>query len=252
VANSKILEATDFQDAFIQPAAGDNGTSLGSALYVYHQLMDQPRDFVMNVDYCGPEFTDEEIGKELRRNGITYETPADISRAGAALLHQGKIIGWFQGRMEFGPRALGNRSILADPRTEKSRERLNEQIKIRESFRPYAPSVLREACGQYFEGRGDSPFMLKNFLVRPEKRALIPAVVHVDGSARVQTVERKQNPAFWMLIKEFENLSGIPVVLNTSFNGKGEAMVGTVKDALQCFYSTGLDALAIGSYLIRK
>jgi carbamoyltransferase len=252
VANSRVLEEAGFDEAFIQPAAGDNGTSLGAALYVHHQLHGRPRGHAMVTDALGPSFSDADIERELRENRLRFERSEDIARLAAERLAAGDILGWFQGRVEFGPRALGNRSILADPRRADVKKILDDRVKRREPFRPYAPSVLAEAQSEYFTGPGDSPFMIKNFTVRPEKRGQIPAVVHVDGSARVQTVTEGENPLYWRLIKEFGRLTGVPVVLNTSFNGRGETMVCTVRDALRCFYSCGLDSLAIGSFLVRK
>jgi len=252
VANSRVADEAGFDDVFIQPAAGDNGTSLGAALYVQHQLHDAPRESVVHTDALGPEFSDDEIEVELRENRVRYERCGDIARVAAQRIANGEIIGWFQGRMEFGPRALGQRSILGDPRRPETKQVLDERIKRRETFRPYAPAVLREAQNDYFTGPGDSPFMLKSYDVRPDKRASIPSVVHVDGSARVQTVERTSNPRFYELIEAFGGITGVPVVLNTSFNGRGETMVCDVADALRCFYSTGLDALAIGRWLVRK
>jgi carbamoyltransferase len=252
VANSRLLEEADFEEAFIQPAAGDNGTSLGAALYVHHQLHEKPRRQVMEVDSWGPGFTDAEIERELVENRVRYERCDDIARVAAERIAEGDILGWFQGRMEFGPRALGQRSIIADPRRRDVKTVLDERVKRREAFRPYAPAVLAEAHADFFSGPGDSPFMLKSFLVRPEKREVIPGVVHVDGSARVQTVDRRRQPLFWKLISEFGARTGVPVVLNTSFNGRGETIVCDVRDALRCFFSTGLDALAIGGFLVRK
>jgi carbamoyltransferase len=252
VANSRVIAEAGFDEAFIQPAAGDNGTSLGAALYVHHQLEGRPRRQVMETDALGPAFGDEEIQRELRENRIAFEVCDDIASATALRLASGDVVGWFQGRMEFGPRALGHRSILADPRRRDVKQVLDDRIKRREPFRPYAPAVLREAHADYFSGPGDSPFMIKNFSVRPEQRERIPAVVHVDGSARVQTVDRAHDPLFWSLIHAFERQTGVPLVLNTSFNGQGETIVCSVRDALRCFYSTGLDALAIGNCLVRK
>jgi carbamoyltransferase len=252
VANSKILEEAGFADAFLQPAAGDNGTSLGAALYVHHQILGQPRRAVMATDALGPGYGDDEIEALLRENKLRYEASPDIARTAALRIAAGDVIGWFQGRAEFGPRALGHRSILADPRRRDVKGLLDARIKRREAFRPYAPSVLREAAGDYFTGPGDSPFMLKNHVVRPEKREVIPAVVHVDGSARIQTVDHDTHPLYWQLISELGRATGVPVVLNTSFNGRGETMVLDPQDALRCFFSTGLDALAIGRFLVRK
>jgi len=252
VANSRILEEAGFEDAFIQPAAGDNGTSLGAALFVQHQLEGRPRRQVMTSDALGPSYTDEEIERELTEDRLRFERHDDIAAAAAERITAGDIIGWFQGRMEFGPRALGHRSILADPRRKDVKAVLDGRVKRREWFRPYAPSVLREAAAEYFDGPGDSPFMLKSHRVRPEKREAVPGIVHVDGSARVQTVDAAVQPLFHRLIAELGRRTGVPIVLNTSFNGQGETIVCTVRDALRCFTSTGLDALAIGRYLVRK
>ncbi len=224
VANRRLIAEAGFDDGFIQPAAGDNGTSLGAALYVHHQLHGAPRRHVMETDALGPGYSDDEIGAELRADGIPHETPAEIAQAVAGRIVSGQVVGWFQGRMEFGPRALGNRSILADARSAETKPRLDQHVKRREPFRPYAPAVLREAHADYFDGPGDSPFMLKSYGVRPEKRAAIPAVVHVDGSARVQTVERSRNERLWRLLRELDSLTGVPVVLNTSFNSQGETI----------------------------
>ena len=252
VANSRLAEEAGFDEVFVQPAAGDNGTSLGAALYVAHQVEGLPRREVMESDALGPSFTDAEVARTLDEAGLDYEACPDVAAAVARLLADGEVVGWFQGRAEFGPRALGQRSILADPRSRAVKARLDGTIKRREPFRPYAPSVLREAHHDFFAGPGDSPFMIRSFAVRPEKRDLVPAIVHVDGSARVQTVEARVKPLFHRLISEFARLTGVPVVLNTSFNAKGEPMVCSVDDALRCYHATGLDALAVGSFLLRK
>jgi len=252
VANSRLVEDAGFDDAYIQPAAGDNGTSLGAALYVHHQVDGGPRGHVMRSDALGPEYGEDEIARELGETGVRFEKVGEIASACAARIARGEIVGWFQGRMEFGPRALGQRSILADPRGKDVKRRLDEQIKRREPYRPYAPAVLAAAHDRYFSGPGTSPFMLKSYRVRPEVRDQIPAVVHVDGSARVQTVEPEVRPLFHRLIEAFEAETGVPLVLNTSFNGRGETMVTTPRDALRCFFSTGLDALAIGPFLVGK
>jgi carbamoyltransferase len=252
VANSRVIAEGGFDDAFLQPAAGDNGAALGAALYLQHQLEGRGPRRPMETDYLGPAFGDEQIERELREDLVPFVACPDIAAAAAELLAQGQVVGWFQGRMEFGPRALGNRSILADPRRAEVKQRLDGQIKRREAFRPYAPAVLAERHAEFVDGPGDSPFMLKSFSVRPEKRALVPAIVHVAGSARVQTVDSSRNPLLHRLISEFERRTGVPLLLNTSFNGRGETIVCTVKDALRCFFSTGLDALAIGHCLVRK
>jgi carbamoyltransferase len=252
VANTKLIDEGGFDEAFIQPAAGDNGTSLGAALYVTHALHGRPRAGAMETDALGPSFTDEEIERELAADRVAFTRCEDVARAAAERLVAGDVVGWFQGRMEFGPRALGHRSILADPRRRDVKAVLDERVKRREPFRPYAPAVLREARGEYFAGRRDSPFMLESVAVHPDKRDAVPAIVHVDGSARVQTVDARVDPLFARLLSEMGRLTGIPMVLNTSFNGQGETIVCDVRDALRCFYSTGLDALAIGSFLVRK
>jgi len=252
VANSMILKKTHFQKIFIQPAAGDAGDSLGSALYLYHQKLDKKRNNIMTDDYLGPGFSSDEIKNQLDHAKITYKYKKEIALEGAKLISQGKIIGWFQGRMEFGPRALGNRSILADPRIPKMKEILNNRVKQRENFRPYAPSVLIENYKEWFEGNHPSPFMLLVSKVKTSKKSLIPAIVHVDGTARVQTVNKTTNPLFWQLINHFKNITGIPMVLNTSFNLRGEPIVCSIKDALHCFFTSGMDYLILGNYLIKK
>ena len=252
VANARLMEETDFEELFVQPAAGDDGASFGAALQLYHGILGKPREFVMDHAYWGPGFSDEEIQGALRDAKITAEIPADLPRATAALLAEGKFVGWFQGRMEMGPRALGARSILADPRGEDTRDRLNVEVKRRESFRPYAPAVLEERCHDYFDPGEPTPFMLRVQKARPEKAATIPAVVHADGTARTQTVGARASPRFRQLIVEFEKLTGVPMVLNTSFNVRGEPIVCSPSDAIRCFYHTGLDALAIGKFLVTK
>ena len=202
--------------------------------------------------YLGPEYSDDEIGSVVK----TYKLPAhrldNVEQEAAALLAQGKILGWFQGRMEFGPRALGNRSILGDPRTIEMRDRINEVVKFREGWRPFAPSCLAEVSEEYFEQCKEAPFMILTFDVVPEKRSVIAAVTHADNTARVQTVTQDANPRYWNLINEFGKLTGVPVVMNTSFNLKGEPIVCAPKDAVRTFYSSGLDFLVLGNYIIAK
>ncbi len=240
VANNKILERTPFKEIFIQPSAGDAGTSLGCTLKIYNGILRQPRKFVQETAYLGPEYSNEEIETELKGNQrITYEKRADLATLTARLISEGKIIGWFQGRMECGPRALGNRSILADPRNPGMKDILNSKVKHREGFRPFAPVVLEEKVSQYFDGADFSPFMLLVMPVKKSKRKVIPAITHVDGTARVQTVNEKQNAGFYGLIKEFEKITGEPVAINTSFNVRGEPIVCSPKDALHCFLHTG-------------
>ncbi len=258
VANGLIFERTPFEQVYIQAAAGDAGLAIGAAFYVYHQVLRQPRSFVMNHAYWGPEFSREQIRQALDERVISdsgfriSELPGEeIARATAKRIADGKIVGWFQGRLEFGPRALGNRSILVDPRRAEMKDILNSRIKHREPFRPFAPSILEERVGDYFEQSHPSPFMLMTYRVRPEKRDEIPAPTHVDGTGRLQTVNREQNPLYWRLIKEFETLTGVPVVLNTSFN-ENEPVVCRPEEAIECFLRTKMDVLSIGNFLIEK
>ena len=252
--NSRIL-AEDFCDAiFVQPAATDGGAALGAALEASAQAGDKP-DFKMTHAYWGPGFGNEEIEKVLKEIRMPYTKPASITDAAADLVAAGKIVGWFQGRAEIGPRALGNRSILANPTMKGMDLKVNEHIKHRESWRPFAPSVTEEDASKYFEGvdkAKESPFMLHTFFVKKKFRDVLPAITHVDGSSRIQTVRRDQNERYWQLLKALEKRTGHPIVLNTSFNDKGEPIVTTPRDAIRCFYSTGLDALAIGDFLIVK
>ena len=261
VANGKIREHTPFKEVYIQPAAGDNGTALGAAYWVWHQVLKQPRSFVMNHGYFGPAFSREEIERdlgeradEMRGKGCELRAMADDSELCedvAKRISEGQVVGWFQGRMEWGARALGNRSILADPRRSDMREIINTKIKLREKFRPFAPSVLEEAHEQYFDGSVSDPFMIHVYPVREDKRELIPAVTHIDGSGRLQTVSRTTNPIYWKLIKAFEQRTGVPIVLNTSFN-ENEPIVHRPAEAIDCFLRTRMDALVLGDYLVTK
>ena len=253
VFNGKILPNTDFKDIYIQPASGDAGTALGVCYYIYHQVLNQPRAYVMNDAYTGPSYSDDVIKADIERAGlkaVQLDEDALVKRA-AELVASGKVLGWFQGRMEWGPRALGNRSIIADPRRDDMKDILNARVKHREKFRPFAPSILLEATGAYFDQSYPDPFMLKVYNVRPEKRAEIPAVTHVDGTGRLQTVEQQHAPLYWSLIRAFGDLTGTPVVLNTSFN-ENEPIVCTPAEAIDCFARTRMDALGIGHYLIEK
>ncbi len=252
VANGKILEQTPFRQVFIPPVPDDAGGSLGAAYHCHHQIFGQPRCHILRSNYFGPGFSNEEIRSLLRKFKINYSTHKDIARTAAKLVASDKIIGWFQGRLEFGDRALGNRSILADPRDASMKDRVNETVKYREPFRPFAPSILTEHINDYFENAVPTPFMEKVFMIREEKRKLIPAVTHVDGTGRLQTVDRKQNPLYWQLIDEFRKITGLPLVLNTSFNLKGEPMVCSPQDAVRTFFSSGLDALVMGDCLLQK
>jgi len=225
VANGKIFDATPFEQVYVHPAAGDGGLAVGAAYYVWHQKLGKPRSFVMDHAYWGPGYTSEEIRRAIDSNGLAQSghsiaelSDEEISRRAAAIVADGKILGWFQGRAEWGPRALGNRSIVADPRRPEMKEVLNRRIKHREIFRPFAPSILAEATAEYFEKSHPSPFMTLAYSVRPEKRDKIPAPTHVDGTGRLQTVTREANTRYHALISAFRDLTGVPVVLNTSFN----------------------------------
>jgi carbamoyltransferase len=252
-----IFERTPFEQVYIQAAAGDAGLAIGAAFYVYHQVLRQPRSFVMDHAYWGPEFSREQIRRALDERigtlGLRIAELADdeVARETAKRIAEGKIVGWFQGRLEFGPRALGNRSIVVDPRRAEMKDILNSRIKHREPFRPFAPSILEERVGDYFEQSHPSPFMLMTYRVKPDKRDVIPAPTHVDGTGRLQTVNREQNPRYWQLIKEFETLTGVPVVLNTSFN-ENEPVVCRPEEAIECFRRTKMDVLSIGNFLIEK
>ena len=251
--NGRILPETEFEEVYIQPAAGDAGTSLGVCYYLYHQVLGRPRTYVLDHAYTGPRFTNGRVAKTLQGYGLRYDELDDneLVRRGAGLVAEGQVMGWFQGRMEWGPRALGNRSILADPRREDMKAILNARIKHREPFRPFAPSILEEATGDYFDQTYPDPFMIKVYNILPEKRGEIPAVTHVDGTGRLQTVCQETHPLYWRLIKEFEGQTGVPVVLNTSFN-ENEPIVCTPEEAIECFLRTRMDALAIGNYLVLK
>lgn len=253
VMNGKILDATPFEHCYIQPAAGDSGTALGAAYWVYHQVLGKSRTFVMDSPFTGPAFRNGSVERVLLDRNLTYQNLDEdaLCRRVAELIAEGKIIGWFQGRMEWGARALGARSIVADPRRSEMKDILNARIKRREPFRPFAPSILEEAALEYFALPAADPFMLTVRPVREDKRSVIPAVTHVDGTGRLQTVNRKTAPRFWKLIKAFEDLTGVPVVLNTSFN-ENEPVVCRPEEAVDCFQRTRMDALAIENMLIVK
>ena len=251
VANGKIFDHTPFEDVYIQAAAGDAGTALGAASYVYHVTLDMPRKFIMTSPYMGPQYDDQSIEAALSAHDIPYCRLLDdeLWRSTAQAIADGRIVGWFQGRAEWGPRALGNRSILVDPRRNEMKDILNERIKRRESFRPFAPSVLVEAVGEYFERSYPDPFMIKVYPIRPEKRPLIPAVTHFDGTGRLQTVSRDDNERYWRLIKGFGKITGAPVLLNTSFN-ENEPIVCSPDEAIDCFLRTKMDVLVLGNYFV--
>ena len=248
--NGAIWETGLFDNIFIQPASGDGGNSLGAALELYARLGKKSK-IKMEHAYLGQGYSDSEIENILKKYKIKYRKCKDISKLVAKKISKGKIIAWFQGRTEWGARALGNRSIVADPRSKKTIELLNKNIKLRENWRPFAPSILSGAEKEYFEKACDSPFMILAFKVRKEKQKQIPAVTHVDGTSRPQTVKKEINPRYWNLIKEFENITGIPLILNTSFNCR-EPIINTPKEALRTFFSSGLDGLAIGDCFIEK
>jgi carbamoyltransferase len=252
VANGRLQRETDFEKFFFYPAAGDTGTSVGAALAVEHLLHRGPRSMEVASEYLGTGFTAAEVRAVLDRGRLRYHTLKDPEVTAARMIADGLIIAWFQGRAEFGPRALGNRSILADPRCTEMKDLLNATVKFREPFRPYAPSVLEESCGKYFGSDVPSPYMLRAYPTRPEMIDVLPAITHVDGTARVQTVNAKQNPRYYRLIKEFGRITGIDCVLNTSFNIRGEPIINTVDEAIKCLMTTGLDALFVEDFLVVK
>ena len=251
-ANGKILSSGIVDRIFVQPAASDDGVCLGAVLGPTLDAGEKLPVRKMRHAYLGNECSDAEIEKALATYKIRATRVADPAAVAAALLADGKILGWVQGRMEFGPRALGSRSILADPRDPEMNAKVNNAVKFREWWRPFAPSLLQEAAGDYLESATDSPFMVLTAQVRPEKRSVIPSVTHVDGSARPQTVERDVNPRYWRLISEFGRRTGVPVVMNTSFNLRGEPIVSSPTDAIRTFFSSGMDALIIGSFVVEK
>ena len=255
VANAKIKQANIFEGIFIQPAAGDDGAAMGAALWASHALNGAPRRHGAHDTLLGPTFTAAEIVAELEQFGVSYKRFDDdesLCARVAALIAADMVVGWCQGRMEFGPRALGARSILANPRNPEMKDILNARVKFREEFRPFAPAVTEAAAADYFELEGISPFMLMTPRVRPGRGAEIPSVTHVDGTARVQTVSPVHQPLFHRLIEKFGELTGTPVLINTSFNIRGEPIVCTPGDALRCFLGTDIDFLAIGPFLVSK
>lgn len=251
-ANGKIAASGLVDKIFVQPAASDDGVALGAALAPYLDNGGRLPNKAMRHAYLGPAFDDSAIETTLLTYKLRYSRVNNPALAAAELLCKGKILGWFQGRMEFGPRALGSRSILADPRDPEMNAKVNNAVKFREWWRPFAPSLKKEAAGEYLESATDSPFMILTAQVRPEKRGVIPSVTHVDGSARPQTVEKEISPLYWRLLDEFEKRTGVPVIMNTSFNLRGEAIVHTPTDAVRTFFSSGMDAMIIGSFLVEK
>jgi carbamoyltransferase len=253
VANGRVIRETPFKNLFVQPAAGDAGGAVGVAHYLYNTIEKQPRGKAWTHAYLGPAYSDADIATYLDGAGARYRTLGDreLVAATAKLISEENVIGWFQGRMEFGPRALGGRSILADPRDPKMRDTLNMKIKFREGFRPFAPSVMADKASEWFDIDCDSPYMLLVAQVR-EGRRCIPSVTHVDNSARLQTVTREESPLYYDLIAEFEKLTGVPIVINTSFNVRGEPIVCTPHDAYLCFMRTDMDHLVLGHHLLDK
>lgn len=251
VLNARLREQSPFQNIWVQPAAGDAGTALGAALWLDLKEGSGERLYRMESTFLGPSYRDEEIEKFLIESKLTYCKLTDIAEEVAEILAQDQIIGWFQGRMEFGPRALGGRSILASPLNPTMQARLNE-IKDREDFRPVAPVVLEEEAAHWFAKADVSPFMLFVYDILREKAEKIPAVQHVDGTARIQTVNRKQNPVYYDLIRAFQRRTGVPVLVNTSFNTRGKPIVCSPREAIECFWTSPLDALVMGSFLLTK
>ena len=253
VMNGKILLNTPFEEVYVQPAAGDSGTALGVCFWIENVLLQRPRAFTMGHAYTGPEYKNGQIERVVHSSGLKHRLlgDAELTRAAAQAVADGKIVGWFQGRMEFGPRALGNRSIVVDPRRQEMKEVLNARIKKREPFRPFAPSILEDRVSEYFEQTHPAPTMLMVYQIKPEKRAAIPAVTHVDGSGRLQTVSREANPLYYDLIREFDRITGVPVVLNTSFN-EDEPIVCTPDQAMDCFQRTRMDVLFLGNYMVER
>ena len=260
VANGKIRQETPFKHVYIQPAAGDNGTALGAALDAWHETGNRAVGPRMAHAYWGTEYDAGAIASVIRESRVTdngrctwttIDDEAELCRATAARIADGAVVGWFQGRMEWGARALGNRSIVADPRRRDMRDIINQKIKFRERFRPFAPSILAESIDDYFIGAVHDPFMIQVYPVRPEKRDVIPAVTHVDGSGRLQSVDRDGNPRYWKLIRAFEAATGVPVLLNTSFN-ENEPIVERPEQALDCFLRTDMDVLVMGPHMLSK
>ena len=253
VANGRILPETRFDDLYVQGAAGDSGTAIGAAYQVWNQVLGKHRGFVMRHASTGPEYSDSECEEAIRVAGVASTTLSDeeLFPFVAGRIAEGDVVGWFQGRMEFGPRALGNRSLLADPRRTDMKEILNARIKRREPFRPFAPSILAEATGEWFEQDYPSPFMVLVYKVRAEKRDLVPAVTHVDDTGRLQTVEQRVSPRYHRLIAEFATQTGFPIVLNTSFNDS-EPIVMTPDEAIKTFLRTKMDMLVLGNHIVRR
>jgi len=254
VANGRILRETPMKELFLLPAAGDDGTAIGAAAYLYHVVMGRPRAKPLQDAYLGDGFSHDTVKNTLEDQGVAYArySRESLLRFVAEQIARDKIVAWFQGRMEFGPRALGNRSILANPANPQMKDTLNYRVKHREPFRPYAPSVLLERSREYFDLATPSPFMLLAAPVHPDKRDVVPAITHVDGTARIQTVARHENPLYYELLEEYYKTTGIPMVLNTSFNVRGEPIIRTPADAYECFRGTDLDYLVMDDFVVSK
>jgi len=258
VANYKVFTHSKFKNIFVFPSAGDEGLAVGQALYAYNIIYGHKRAYVSEHDYLGKPYSQEDVRKAIdkfRDKGIIIRHYSDFRQLCDKMadeISRGKITSWWQGRSEFGPRALGNRSIIADPRRKDMKDMLNSRVKHRESFRPFTPSVIKERAGEFFTLDVESPFMLLAPYVRPGKAEIVPAITHVDNTARVQTVAKEVNERYYDLIKAFERKTGVPMVLNTSFNVAGEPIVESPEDAIKCFLSTDIDILAIGDFLLEK
>lgn len=252
VANGRLASETPFKNFFIQPAAGDSGTSMGATQYIYHCILKQKRRHPLNDAFLGPGYSESVYADELKKWNLPYVRTQNYAAVAAKLLNRGKILGWFQGRLEFGPRALGNRSIIGNPCLEEMKDVLNARVKFREGFRPFAPIVLEEQCGEFFDHDYPSPYMLLVYNVREKYKGKIPSVTHADGSARVQTVNRKENPEMWELLTAFQKESGVPMLINTSFNIKGEPIVCTPHEAVDSFDRADMDYLVMGNYIVGK
>jgi carbamoyltransferase len=269
VMNGRILLETDFDDVVVQPAANDAGTALGACYWLWNTQMRKPRTYVFDHAYFGPWFENDAIETAIKSklkvgaegefvggasedDEITWKKIDNPSKLAGEMLADSKILGWFQDRMEMGPRALGNRSILGDPRSNEMKDVINARVKFREGFRPFAPSVLEDKTGEWFESDYPSPYMILVYDVLPDKRDQVPAITHVDGTGRVQSVSKEHNPKYYALIEEFERHTGVPMVLNTSFNIRGKPIVHTPEDAIECFMTTGMDALFLGDYVLIK
>jgi carbamoyltransferase len=252
VVNGRILRESGFENIYVMPGAGDNGTCIGAAYYLYNSILGEKKRYHHQHPYIGTEYSNSSIESALQLSKVAYRRSDDVCRDTARFLREGKIVAWFQGKMEFGPRSLGGRSILADPTNPQMKDKINAEVKHREAFRPFAPSVSAEDVSRFFDFSGESPFMLMVCDVLSEKQNLLPAITHVDGTARLQTVSRDSSERYHRLIKEFEKLSGVPVVLNTSFNIMDQPIIESPINAIRCFFSTGLDVLVIGDFIVEK